>query len=351
VPAFPGKPIDSRFFIPILAATLVAGVAFGQFWTPQASNTTSSLRGVSVVSSRVVWASGTGGTYLITTDGGANWRAGKVPGAEKRDFRSVYAVDGRTALVASVGEGAQSAIYKTSDAGQHWRLAWANPHAKGFFDALAFWDGRRGLVLSDPVEGSFRLFATFDQGGKWRALNGPEALPQEGAFAASGTCLVARGKRELWFAGGGVLPAGARIFHSVDGGSHWTAITTPVRSDGPAAGIFSLAFAGDGHAIAVGGDYSKPADATRNIAISTDGGRTWMAPRGTPPAGYRSAVAYLKDRCAWVAAGTSGSDISFDGGENWATFDTGSYNAVAFVDSQAGWAVGPKGRIARFHWK
>ena len=68
-------------------------------------------------------------------------------------------------MVASVGEGAQSAIYKTSDAGQHWRLAWANPHAKGFFDALAFWDGRRGLVLSDPVEGSFRLFATSGQDG------------------------------------------------------------------------------------------------------------------------------------------------------------------------------------------
>jgi len=52
-----------------------------------------------------------------------------------------------------------------------------------------------------------------------------------------------------------------------------------------------------------------------------------------------------------VATGTSGSDISFDGGETWRPFDTGAYNALAFIDSQAGWAVSPKGRIARFALK
>lgn len=343
--------MEVGFLILTVAATQVAGVAYGQSWIAETSSSTASLRGVSAVNARVVWASGTGGTYLVTVNGGEHWRTGKVPGAEKRDFRSVYALDERTALVASIGEGAQSAIYKTTDAGQHWRMAWTNPNAKGFFDALAFWDSRRGVVLSDPVEGTFRLFATSDRGEAWRALDGPEALPQEGAFAASGTCLVARGKRELWFASGGALPAGARIFHSSDGGAHWTATVTPVRSDGPAAGIFSVAFAGHLNAIAVGGDYSKPADATGNIAISSDGWRTWTAPRGKPPAGYRSAAAYLKDRSVWVATGTSGSDISFDGGENWTLFDTGNYNALAFVNSRAGWAVGPKGRIARFSWK
>jgi len=264
------------------------------------SGTTSSLRGVSAVNAWVVWASGAGGTYLVTIDGGEHWRAGAVPGAEKRDFRAVHAVDDHTALLVSAGEGEESAVYKTTDAGQHWRLVWTNPNAKGFFDAIAFWDARRGVVLSDPVEGIFRLF---------------------------------------------------HFFHSTDAGAHWTAIATPIPSDGPGAGIFSLAFTASRNAIAVGGDYSKPADTTRNIAISADRGRTWRAPRGNPPAGYRSAVAYLKDGKAWVATGTSGSDISFDGGETWRPFDTGAYNALAFIDSQAGWAVSPKGRIARFALK
>ena len=44
-----------------------------QQWTPQTSNTTASLRGVSVVSTKIVWATGTKGTFVITTDGGATW--------------------------------------------------------------------------------------------------------------------------------------------------------------------------------------------------------------------------------------------------------------------------------------
>ena len=43
--------------------------------TPQVSGTTNRLQAVSPVNSRVVWASGVGGTYALTTDGGNTWRA------------------------------------------------------------------------------------------------------------------------------------------------------------------------------------------------------------------------------------------------------------------------------------
>jgi len=39
--------------------------------TPQQSGTTQLLISVSPVDSRVVWAGGTGGTYVVTTDGGS----------------------------------------------------------------------------------------------------------------------------------------------------------------------------------------------------------------------------------------------------------------------------------------
>ena len=49
--------------------------------TPQSSGTTQRLQAISPVNNRVAWASGTGGTFTVTTDGGATWHAGVVPGA------------------------------------------------------------------------------------------------------------------------------------------------------------------------------------------------------------------------------------------------------------------------------
>jgi photosystem II stability/assembly factor-like uncharacterized protein len=135
------KPVKTLGLLICLAA------AQAQTWTPRASGTTASLRGVSVVDAKVVWASGTGGTYLKTTDGGASFRAAVVPGAEQLDFRGVRAVDPRTVYLLSSGEGGKSRIYKTIDSGAHWALQFTNPDAKGFFDAIAFWDARHGIVL------------------------------------------------------------------------------------------------------------------------------------------------------------------------------------------------------------
>ena len=325
-----------------LAAILLAGAAWAQSWVEQASGTTASLRGISVVNARVAWAAGSAGTWLITTDGGGTWRSGTVPGGEKLDFRAVHAIDERTAWLLSVGSGAQSRVYHTTDGGRQWRQQLAAPGPKGFFDAIAFWDARRGLVLGDPVDGEFEIYITGDGGHQWRRQRTPAAFPDEGAFAASNSCLVLRGANEAWFGTGG--PGGSRVFHSIDGGGSWTVAATPIRNDGAPAGIFSLAFADGLIGVAVGGDYSKPAEAAHNIAVTADSGRTWAAPAGAP-AGFRSAVVYLSDYKAWLATGTSGSDLSFDAGQTWKTFDTGGYNALGAAGGTV-LAVGPKGRIA-----
>jgi photosystem II stability/assembly factor-like uncharacterized protein len=135
-----------------------------QVWTPQTSNTTSALRGVSAVSAKVVWASGTKGTFLITTDGGENWKAGTVSGAANLDFRAVHAFDDKTAVLLSIGSGEQSRVYKTKDGGGTWDAVYTNPDPKGFFDALAFWDASHGILLGDPVDGHFVVMTTDDGG-------------------------------------------------------------------------------------------------------------------------------------------------------------------------------------------
>jgi photosystem II stability/assembly factor-like uncharacterized protein len=329
-----------RALLPLVLLT----AAQAQTWTLHSSGTTASLRGVSAVSAKLVWASGTAGTYLQTADAGTSWRAATVPGAEQLDFRGVHAVDERTVYLLSSGTGDKSRIYKTTDGGSHWMLQFTNPDPQGFFDALAFRDPRHGIVLGDPVNGRFVIFTTSDGGEHWVRRPGPDAVPNEGAFAASNSCLTVMGDGEVWFASGG--PGAARIFHSRDGGQTWMSAATPIRNDSASAGIFSLAFSDSRHGVAVGGDYTKSADASHNVAVSSDSGRTWTEPSGNRPAGFRSAVAYLAGRGMWIATGTSGSDVSTDNGNTWKQFDSGAFNAISFTSDGAGWAVGPKGRLA-----
>jgi photosystem II stability/assembly factor-like uncharacterized protein/glyoxylase-like metal-dependent hydrolase (beta-lactamase superfamily II) len=300
---------------------------------------------VSAVDANIVWASGTGGTYLYTNDGGAVWTAAKVPGGESLDFRGIKAVSARTVYLMSSGAGDKSRIYKTTDAGQHWDLQFTNPNPKGFFDSIAFWDATHGIVLGDALEGHAEVLTTDDGGLHWQHQQTPPALPNEGSFAASNTCLFVLGANEVWFITGGT--GATRVFHSEDRGHSWTVAAAPIRNDSASAGIFSIAFRDRFHGIITGGDYAKDKEDRQVAAITSDGGKTWHAPTSGPK-GFRSAVAHLSDTNTWIAAGTSGSDISSDGGQTWKNFDGAPYNAANFVSSKAGWAVGPRGGVARF---
>src|SRR5688572_10492819 len=121
-------------------------------WIKQTVDTTASFRGLSVVNEKVIWASGSGGTVIKTTDSGKTWKVMTVPRAEKLYFRDVEAFDANTAYVLSIGNGESSRIYKTSDGGTTWRLQFTNTNAKAFFDAIACWDRRNCIAMSDPVD-------------------------------------------------------------------------------------------------------------------------------------------------------------------------------------------------------
>src|SRR5258706_13380686 len=97
-----------------LAPLFLVTLAHGQ-WSPQVSNTTASLRGLSTPTANVAWASGTKGTFVRTTDGGQTWQSGAVAGAEALDFRDVYAIDGNTAYLLAAGRGDHSPAFKTTE--------------------------------------------------------------------------------------------------------------------------------------------------------------------------------------------------------------------------------------------
>jgi photosystem II stability/assembly factor-like uncharacterized protein len=271
-----------------LAALVLTTTFSSAQWTKLDSGTDASLRGVSAVDANVCWASGSKGTVLRTTDGGKHWNKLPIPNADKLDFRDVEAFDANTAIIMSAGPAEQGAgkIFKTTDGGAHWKEVLTVDREGIFFDSMAFWDKKHGIVFSDPVDGKFVLWTTKDSGDSWQELHPesmPAALPNEGAFAASGTAIAVAGKNNVWFGTGGASVA--RVFHSVDGGKHWTVAEVPIAAGTSSAGVFGLAFKDPKHGVAVGGDYRKPKERMVTIATTNDGGTTWKARHDSAPLG------------------------------------------------------------------
>jgi len=325
---------------------LVAVTADAQSWSKLNAPATASFRGLTVVSDAVVWASGTEGTVIRTVDGGKNWSVIKVPGTEQLDFRGIHAFDANTAIVISSGpaEKGQAHIYRTTDGGRNWVQVFEQKTAGIFFDALAFWDRKHGIVLSDPVEGRFVLFATDDGGSTWKQVPSaalPPALPNEGAFAASNSCLTVHGKNDVWFATGGATVA--RVFRSTDRGQTWTVAETPMRPKDASSGIFSLSFRNPKDGMAVGGDYQHPeSSALPNVMRTSDGGRTWFPASPTDPAGvYFSSIAFKGHRI--IAAGIKGLWVH---SQSWQIAFSENLNTVS-AGHNAVWAVGPKGLVLK----
>ena len=333
-------------------------------WIMQSSGTTAGLRGIHAVGGGVAWASGTGGTVLRTEDGGYMWqRCAMPPEAEKLDFRGIWAWDADTAVVMSSGPGDQSRIYKTTDGCSHWKLLFTNRDKDGFWDAMICQDRRRGYLLGDPVGGRLVFLKTNDGGRTWTRSNAPGLEAGNGtigAFAASNSSLLAGSQEPMLFGAAGgyiyALETVGNISFPMRPGTpvtmheQWTPFATPLLGSGDTSGIFSLGYhTGNVHGygytlVAVGGDYTKPNDTARTAAWSSDRKHWTAATR--PPHGFRSAVEWDADAKAWIAAGTNGSDISYDDGKTWTSLDNGNWNALSLP-----WIVGPHGRIARLDSK
>ena len=312
----------------------------------QTSGTNALLIAVSPVDERTVWVSGSLGTWLRTTDGGATWKTGRVPGADSLQFRDVHAVSATTAYLLSIGNGNQSRIYKTTDAGVNWTLQFTNQDPKGFYDCMSFWDADRGIVIGDALGAEIAMLMTTDGGAHWTRVDPetlPAAQPEEGSFAASGTCVVTRPGGHAWIVASNANHG--RVLHTSNFGRTWSVDTLPITTRS-ASGPQSIMFRDDRHGVALGG--GNAATATDVLAAATsDGGKTWT-PRARPP--LRTGVwggTYVPGRATIVAVGPAGAVWSRDEGLSWEQIDTLNYWSVGFATSDAGWAVGTRGRITK----
>ncbi|WP_319592169.1 hypothetical protein [uncultured Draconibacterium sp.] len=316
-------------------------VAFSELNT----NTEASLRGLHIVDEKSVWASGSEGTVLVSTDSGNSWEDVTIPGTEQNDFRSIHAWDENTAIV--FGVAGPEFGYKTIDGGATWNVVFRDTTSGLFFNSVKFADAKNGLAVSDPINGKFFVLRTEDAGNSWEQV--PDLPPVEDGeanFAASNTCIEYLPSGKAWIASGGKA---ARVYYSHDFGKSWNVSKTPMVRGLASSGIFSVSFKNDREGIIVGGIYDQPELNTNIASYTSDGGVTWQ-PAVTMPKEYRSCVQELESvNDSFVfAIGKTGCDISTDGGINWKFLsDEGYYTFRAIPGKLEGFAAGSSGRIAK----
>lgn len=304
------------------------------------SGTKSSLRGLSVVSDKVIWVSGSNGMVGKSSNGGEDWTWMTVKGFEKADFRDIEAFDDQTAIIIAIAEPAY--ILKTTDGGEHWKTVYENKSKGMFLDAMDFANNQSGIVVGDPVNGKIFIARTNDAGDSWQEEDQGPLHPRpdsgEAFFAASGSNIQ-------------LLPD--NNYYMVSGGLRSRLITRTAATDLPiiqgkettgANGLGLFGTNGEQMVIA-GGDFNADTSSLQNCIYSTDKGKTWKSPQ-IPPHGYRSCAIFLSKK-KLLACGLTGVDYSADGGKTWAWISREGFHVCGQAKSgTAVFLAGGNGKIA-----
>jgi len=308
------------------------------------SNHQTSLRGMSVVDKQIVWCSGNNGVVAKSINGGKTFTWMKVKGFELRDFRDIEAFDENNALIIAVAEPA--VILKTSDGGQSWKKVFEDSTKGMFLDAMDFADATHGVVVGDPIDGKFYQAITEDGGNTWKKTNSFNNQTGEAFFASSGTNVI-------WRSNGKNGTPGVILYVS-GGTSSQLYIDTmtkgyllPITQGKESTGANAIATRKN-KAVIVGGDYAndKRKDSTCAL-VSFKNNQIKITVPDKQLLGYKSSVIYTNDSTL-IACGTTGIDISINGGIDWRQVSKQSFHVVQRAKhGNTIYLAGSNGRIAR----
>lgn len=312
-----------KFFFVILLLSLNYFYLQAQSIQLLCSGVKTSLRGLSAVNDSIIWVSGSNGTVGLSKNGGKHWRWFSVPGFERRDFRDIEAWNDSTALIMAVDEPA--VMLKTYDGGYSWDTVFYDTTKGMFLDAFSFANTEYGYVVGDPIHNTPYVAETKNGGNSWHSLSLPftDTLQKgEAFFAASGSnLLILPGKNDkhyhTYMVTGGT--ASRLIIDSVF-------YSLPLSQGEESTGANSIA-AYNRTLVTVGGNFLQDTIAHNNcviITLSKQGIPSFSMPV-VPPHGYKSCVTFISSN-QLIACGTSGVDISFNGGKHWKEISEESFH-------------------------
>ncbi|UBM58331.1 oxidoreductase [Marinilongibacter aquaticus] len=309
-------------------------------WKIMKLDSDASFRSIDVYKKNNIWAGGSAGTVIHSSDKGKSWTVQTV-GDQTLDFRGIAVLDGKTVVAVSAGlaeEGAAK-VFRTTDAGKNWELVFETEERGVFLDGVHFTDKRHGFIIGDPLNGSPYVLETFDAGEHWARMY-PTRFPKveegEASFAASNSNMESVGKK-VWYA------FQSRMLISEDEGESWRLVETRFPS-GPTSGIFGLYFWNKNEGVLLGGDYKDDQAEQMNVGRTTDRGTNWQIASAEPHGLKESA-------CRWrhylVAVGPSGTSISYNLGKSWHA--SNEQKAFHAIDNAGKWcfAIGSKGTVGK----
>jgi hypothetical protein len=304
-----------------------------------------SLRGLSVVNDSIIWASGSNGKVARSIDGGQNFEWITVKGYEQRDFRDIEAFDANTAVIMAVDLPA--IILKTTDGGKTWKEVFHDDRKGMFLDAMDFTQDGNGIVVGDPIDGKLFIANTNNYGNDWLVKNPEKNFYKvdtgEALFAASGTNIISSWNRKyllsLFVVTGGTK---SRLFFDD------SVYDLNIIQGKESTGANSIAINDNQHGVIVGGDFSHDSVSKNNcILFKFKGKNIKFSYPETLPHGYRSCVTFINDN-KLITCGTSGIDISNDGGLNWKLISDESFHVCTKAKKgNAVFLAGKDGRIAK----
>ncbi|MEY4459129.1 MAG: hypothetical protein RIT38_334 [Bacteroidota bacterium] len=310
-----------------------------------------SIRSLALPSDQVIWASGSKGMIARSTNEGQSFEWKQVKGYENRDFRAMHAWDEQEAIIVAIA--APSVILKTKDGGQSWYKVYENSDTAMFLDAIRFSDSYNGVVIGDPINDTLFMLTTKDKGEHWTRMPSSyfkTPLYKGEAFFASSNSNLTFVQKEIIFVTGGLS---SRIWY------HGKATPLPLIQGTNSTGANSIAVSPNQQKIMiVGGDFSNHKNATNNIAgyrllLEAKSDQKHLATKKIifqplqlgAPNGYKSAIEYISNKTI-IVCGTSGVDITKNGGKSWEAISNASFHIVKKQPQKNGaFLAGSGGRI------
>lgn len=259
--------------------------------------------------------------------------------AEGRHLRDIDVLENGSIVALAITEPAEILLKESNS--EEFQVVYTGEDSL-FLDGISFLNSDFGMAFGDPIKGMPTTVMTPTGGYSWvrntDATSFPSTSEKYAGFAASGTSIVFLAENTILI---GLGSETAKILRSTTLGFEWELIDVPYHSEPGGSGIYSMAFKDSLNGVAVGGHWQNVTCDSSKI-YTTDGGLTWQLSKGVQE--YRSCVTYFNNDI-YISTGTTGTDISYDGGKNWQLLDTIGYNAIAFREDGTGIAVGSYGQI------